>query len=452
MRWFVWLMVLVGVGSGFAADYDVPPLGALKKEATSGDPQAQYKMARAYEREFDLISAANWHWAAAVQGHADAQYRLGKILIRDFALKVNAQRTTPERDATVAAKWFWQAAHQGHQFAQYALGRCFAEGDGVTQDLVEAYKWFGLAAKQGHEDAEKAQTRLIFKMTASQIDLGQSRIAGFLQDAAAAPVELPAAAAAALEPPPPVPIPQVHETVPSAPEAVVPPAPEPEPTTELPPAPTPEPVPAPTTELLPAPAPEPVPPPAPVVAPAPTPVVEPPPPPVVTVPPTPAPQARPSGNTSYDRARAREADGNLISAAELYWAAGKDGLADAQYRLGQILLHDPAVAPDRASSIPKRDPVVALKWLTKAANQGYAPAQLALGLCHQRGDGTTQDYVEAYKWLSLAAHQGLEAAIAARDKLVLAMSYQQIAQSTQRIEKFKPVKTAAQKTAEAAAP
>ena len=48
----------------------------------------------------------------------------------------------------------------------------------------------------------------------------------------------------------------------------------------------------------------------------------------------------------------------------------------------------------------------AVKWYTKAAEQGYAQAQYDLGLCYDKGQGVTQDYTEAVKWYRKAAEQG----------------------------------------------
>lgn len=53
---------------------------------------------------------------------------------------------------------------------------------------------------------------------------------------------------------------------------------------------------------------------------------------------------------------------------------------------------------------------VALKWLSRAAEQGYAPAQTLLGLMKFTGLGVKQDQAEAAFWWSLAAKAGDEGA------------------------------------------
>lgn len=47
-----------------------------------------------------------------------------------------------------------------------------------------------------------------------------------------------------------------------------------------------------------------------------------------------------------------------------------------------------------------------VKCYQKAAEQGNADAQKALGLCYHKGQGVTQDYKEAMKWFRKAAEQG----------------------------------------------
>jgi uncharacterized caspase-like protein len=53
-----------------------------------------------------------------------------------------------------------------------------------------------------------------------------------------------------------------------------------------------------------------------------------------------------------------------------------------------------------------QDYAEALKWYRKAADQGYADGQYALGFMYENGRGVTQDYAEALKWYRKAADQG----------------------------------------------
>jgi uncharacterized protein len=49
---------------------------------------------------------------------------------------------------------------------------------------------------------------------------------------------------------------------------------------------------------------------------------------------------------------------------------------------------------------------VAAAWYRRAAEQGYAKAQLNLGQMYLRGRGVSKDYVEALNWIRKAADQG----------------------------------------------
>ena len=92
-----------------------------------------------YDKAADI-----WH-PLAQQGHAKAQYRLGKMY--DFAEGI------PQDDAE-AVKWYRRAAEQGHATAQVLLAIMYYQGCGVLQDYAEAAKWYRRAAEQGKAGAQ----------------------------------------------------------------------------------------------------------------------------------------------------------------------------------------------------------------------------------------------------------------------------------------------------------
>lgn len=49
-----------------------------------------------------------------------------------------------------------------------------------------------------------------------------------------------------------------------------------------------------------------------------------------------------------------------------------------------------------------QDAAQAVVWYRKAAEQGNAGAQFALGAMYATGQGTPQDYQQAYAWSSVA--------------------------------------------------
>lgn len=53
----------------------------------------------------------------------------------------------------------------------------------------------------------------------------------------------------------------------------------------------------------------------------------------------------------------------------------------------------------------------AVEWYRKAAEQGYAPAQFALGCLYEDGHGVEQNEGEAIKWYRKAAAQGYKEAL-----------------------------------------
>jgi TPR repeat protein len=59
-----------------------------------------------------------------------------------------------------AVKWFRKAAEQGHAKAQYALGRSYEMGLGVVADYEEAAKWYRKAAEQGDSEAARSYRKL----------------------------------------------------------------------------------------------------------------------------------------------------------------------------------------------------------------------------------------------------------------------------------------------------
>jgi hypothetical protein len=78
-------------------------------------------------------------------------------------------------------------------------------------------------------------------------------------------------------------------------------------------------------------------------------------------------------------------------------AAAEDGDPKAQLRLGMAYLNPQGGA--------EPDPALALKWIQRAADQGYADAQYALGAVHHAGRGALQSFPIAFKWFELAAQQ-----------------------------------------------
>jgi len=76
----------------------------------------------------------------------------------------------------------------------------------------------------------------------------------------------------------------------------------------------------------------------------------------------------------------------------------EQGHTEAQIRLGHIYDYGEGIIPE--------DNALAVKWLTKAAEQGDPDAQFDIARKHRDGEGVPVDHVLAHAWFSMAAAQG----------------------------------------------
>ena len=70
-------------------------------------------------------------------------------------------------------------------------------------------------------------------------------------------------------------------------------------------------------------------------------------------------------------------------------------------------------------------------YLRSKAEQGDAMAQYNLGVLYSRGWGVPQDFIQGHLWLSMAAAQGNKIAAQERDKVVMKMTPEEIAEAQQ---------------------
>lgn len=120
--------------------YDIMPPAQLINQAKSGDQQAQFFLAKRYQKglgmQRDYQQAINWYTTAAKQDIAPAQLNLAMIYIRGEGVQPNAQQ---------ARYWLEKAAKLGDNRASYTLAML----DEKEKKLVDAYKWYDLAARDG---------------------------------------------------------------------------------------------------------------------------------------------------------------------------------------------------------------------------------------------------------------------------------------------------------------
>jgi TPR repeat protein len=128
----------------------------------------------------DPASAAPWIAAAARLDIAEAQVRLGRMLLAGegveenkpaafawFAHAADAGNTEAQNmlgrccehgwgvpaSTELAAVWYARAAESGDAWAQYNLGHLYLDGNGVARDPDVAFRWYKRAATQGHPRA-----------------------------------------------------------------------------------------------------------------------------------------------------------------------------------------------------------------------------------------------------------------------------------------------------------
>ena len=104
--------------------------------------------------------------------------------------------------------------------------------------------------------------------------------------------------------------------------------------------------------------------------------------------------------------------GNYQEAYRLYSQAAAAGYPAGWYEVGHYYSAERLC---EAVGIQKDDEI-AYQWYKKAADQGYAPAQRALGTIFQDGIGRKADYEQALFWFQKAADQGAAGAADACEK------------------------------------
>ncbi|MDB4770771.1 SUMF1/EgtB/PvdO family nonheme iron enzyme [bacterium] len=109
-------------------------------------------------------------------GNVDAQYNLGVLYGRGAWKHFDVPQ-----DYAEAVKWLRLAAEQGHANAQFDLGKLYLHGFDVPEDYAEAYVWFSVAAADGHADAAGLRDLAYSQLKAVQITLGQKRVAELLK-------------------------------------------------------------------------------------------------------------------------------------------------------------------------------------------------------------------------------------------------------------------------------
>ncbi len=136
--------------------------------------QSLYEEAIVLYKNYKYEEAVALFEEAAEQGHAGAQYHLGKCYDWDQGVQIHYK----ERDKE-AVKWYTKAAEQGHAEAQLRLGTCYYHGKGVSEDPIKSLHWKLKAAEQAHAVACYSLAGMY--ATGSDIEVYKSNIGKFVK-------------------------------------------------------------------------------------------------------------------------------------------------------------------------------------------------------------------------------------------------------------------------------
>jgi len=121
-----------------------PSISDLRRDAESGNPEAQYKLGLHYLDASDVsrddTEGLKWLRKSAEAGHPLSQVTLG-LIYRE------GSHGTAENSAE-SVKWLRKAAEAGDAHGQSELGFMYERGEGVTKDTAEAVRLYTLAANQ----------------------------------------------------------------------------------------------------------------------------------------------------------------------------------------------------------------------------------------------------------------------------------------------------------------
>lgn len=139
---------LILFGKSRSGDKDA--LDQLQRHANSGDPEAQFMLARLYSWGSPLLQrderqSVSLTQEAADQGHAEAQANLGYFYF--------SGRGVDSKNTQLAVEWWTRAADQGFAPAQFNLANLYATDEGLKDD-VKAFEWTRKAAERGMAPAQ----------------------------------------------------------------------------------------------------------------------------------------------------------------------------------------------------------------------------------------------------------------------------------------------------------
>lgn len=159
---------------------DVKTNNEIKKYyglAIEGDAEAQYKLGELYcEKLANKSEAIKWFTKSTNNNNSEAQMCLGCCYQHGYGVEIDQTKALEwyfasansenvramaslgvcyyngygvEQDISIAAEWYRKAANYGYCKAQWRFGFCCEYGDGVEKDINRAFELYKSAAEQG---------------------------------------------------------------------------------------------------------------------------------------------------------------------------------------------------------------------------------------------------------------------------------------------------------------
>lgn len=118
----------------------------LKAAAEQGNPASQNALGELREQADDSRQAVYWWQQSATSGNPDAQYHLGRAFQSGAGV---------HQDTAKAVYWYWKAvAGGGHPLAEYELGLMYYHGEGIEPDHQQALELLRRSAAQDIPEAQ----------------------------------------------------------------------------------------------------------------------------------------------------------------------------------------------------------------------------------------------------------------------------------------------------------
>jgi hypothetical protein len=124
---------------------------------------AEYNLGTFYRTQFRYKQAEVWLSKAANQGYPEAEENLAQLYLDK----------TPLHSEDKAFIWLLRAAEHGRPESQYNTCFDYADGLGVSRDMVEAYKWCYIAARNGQRQAGPNRDHLAKQMQPEEVARGR---------------------------------------------------------------------------------------------------------------------------------------------------------------------------------------------------------------------------------------------------------------------------------------